>query len=233
MQAIRAGVVYTASISPSYLVFGAVCGVASKQAGLSLIQAILLPALVFGGSSQVVLTSMLIAAAPIWVVIVSAMIVNSRMAVYSAIFSGWLRSAPQRVRYAVAPLLVDQTFVGVKGFSKDPQAQPEWLPFYFGSGLTLWMFWVFCNVIGYVAGTIVPAQWELDFVVPLSFVAVLAPIIKRLPMAIAAALGSILGTLFFALPLKLGLIAACFLGVAIAMIFDTVFQWTTQRSGSQ
>jgi predicted branched-subunit amino acid permease len=89
------------------------------------------------------------------------------------------------------------------------------------------------NAIGYVAGQIVPANWELEFAVPLSFVAVLAPLVKRAPMAAAAAIGAGLSLLFFALPLKLGLIAATFVGLTVMLVLDTKFRWTPPPSGSQ
>ena len=222
----RSGIIYTASVSPSYLVFGAVCGISAKQAGMSLLQAFLFPALVFGGSSQVVLISLLLAGAPVAIVILSAVIVNGRMAIYSAIFSQWMRAHTRGERAKVAPLLVDQTYVAVVGYrEREGQADPYWLDHYFAAGISLWLYWIATNVIGYMAGQIVPSHWQLEFAVPLSFVAVLAPMAKRAPMAVAAALGAGLSLVFFSLPLKLGLIAACFVGVAIMLGLDRKFKW--------
>jgi predicted branched-subunit amino acid permease len=231
-QAWREGALYTASISPSYIMFGTVCGLASKQAGLDIVQAFALPALVFGGSAQIVITALIIAGAPLLVVIASGIMVNSRMAVYSAIISTWMRQAPQRQRTAVASLIVDQTYAGIEGFRARSPDSPHWVDFYLSSGITLWAWWLLCNVVGYVAGAIVPAHWQLDFVVPLSFVAVLAPIVKRLHMGLAAGLGAMLGVLFYALPFKLGLIAACVLGVSVMALLDAKFKWTKSNSGS-
>jgi 4-azaleucine resistance transporter AzlC len=230
----KSGLLYTASLTPGYLVFGAVCGISSKQAGMSLLQACLFPTLVFGGSAQVVLTALLIAGAPVAVAILSAIIVNGRMAIYSAIFSQWMRAHTPRQRASVAPLLVDQTYVAVVGYrERVGHDDPYWLDHYFAAAISLWLFWIITNAIGYMAGQIVPASWELEFAVPLSFVAVLAPLVKRAPMAVAAGLGAGLSLLFFAFPLKLGLIAATFIGLTVMLALDKKFQWTPPPSGSR
>jgi 4-azaleucine resistance transporter AzlC len=230
----KSGLFYTASLTPGYLVFGTVCGISAKQAGMSLSQAFLLPTLVFGGSAQVVLTALLLAGAPLAVVILSAVIVNGRMAIYSAIFSQWMRAHTTSQRASVAPLLVDQTYVAVVGYrERVGHDDPYWLDHYFAAAISLWLFWIATNVLGYVTGQIVPASWELEFAVPLSFVAVLAPLVKRAPMAVAAALGAGLSLLFFAFPLKLGLVAATFVGLTVMLALDKKFQWTLPPSGSQ
>jgi 4-azaleucine resistance transporter AzlC len=222
-RAARAGALYSLALTPSYLVFGAVCGLAAKQAGFSALQALALPALVFGGSSQVVLVQLILAGAPLLVVIMSAVMVNARMAVYSAALSQWLLHAPQRLRTAVAPLLVDQTYAALEQRTAQLGAREKhWLAYYFGAGLTLWFWWVVCNALGYFVGSVMPAQWELDFVVPLSFVAVMAPMMKKARIAAACVLGGLLGVAFFALPLKLGLMVACVVGVCAMLTYELV-----------
>ncbi len=230
----RAGVLYTATISPSYLVFGTVCGVSSKQAGADVWQALLLPALVFGGSSQIVLTALIIAGAPVLVVIASAVMVNARMAIYSGLMRSWLQQATTVVRLKAATLIVDQTFVAAQSYKSEHPNSPFWLDYYFSAGVSLWIWWLACNMLGFFVGAVVPSSWELEFAVPLSFVAVLAPLVKRAPMALAATLGAGLSVVFFSMPLKLGLIAACFIAVAILLVLDQKFKWTpTPPSGSQ
>lgn len=232
-QAWLRGLLYTASIAPSYIAFGTVCGIASKQAGLNLWQALALPALVFGGSAQVALTALTIAGAPLLVVVASSVIVNSRMAVYSAILSTRLRDASQRERIAMASLLVDQTYAAAEGFRATHPQSPYWRDYYLAAGISLWLWWILCNAVGYVAGAVIPAHWALDFTVPLSFVAILAPLVRRLPMALAAAMGAGLGIALHTLPLKLGLIAACLIGVCVMTVLDAKFKWIPPHSGSQ
>jgi predicted branched-subunit amino acid permease len=75
------GVRETLIMAPSYLPFALVCGVAAVNAGLSLPAALVLPGLVYGGSSQAVLTQFLQSASSLWVAVLSGLVVNLRMAV--------------------------------------------------------------------------------------------------------------------------------------------------------
>ena len=87
---------------------------------------------------------------------------------------------------------------------------------------------MFC-AIGIFAGNIVPASWQLDFAIPLSFIAIAATSIRSLPMGAAALVGGMASVLLFALPLKLGLIAACLAGLVAGLLTQTV----TQKIGAQ
>ena len=64
---------------------------------------------------------------------------------------------------------------------------------------------------------------------PVAFVSLLAPLLLDRGMWIAAVAGGLAGLLLVNLPLKLGLIAACAVGVAIAMGVD---RWNRGRLGS-
>ena len=71
-------------------------------------------------------------------------------------------------------------------------------------------------------GATIPAEWELDFAVPLTFIALLTLLLRE-RAGQAAALVAALGALAFAaLPYKLGLVAAIVLGLAAGA-------WTVRR----
>ena len=92
--AFRAGMLECLTLVPSYVPFGLVCGVASVQAGLGEWGAVALAAFAFAGSSQAVLTQFLSGGAPLMIAVFSGLVVNLRMAVYSAAISSriWRRS---------------------------------------------------------------------------------------------------------------------------------------------
>ena len=76
---------------------------------------------------------------------------------------------------------------------------------------------MFC-AIGVFAGNVIPSSWQLDFAVPLSFIAIAATSIRSVPMATAALVGGLASVLLFSLPLKLGLIAACLAGLMAGLL---------------
>jgi predicted branched-subunit amino acid permease len=68
---------------------------------------------------------------------------------------------------------------------------------------------------GVLAGTAIPASWGLDFVVPLTFLAIIAPALRTLAH-VGAALTSITAVLLLAwMPWNLGLLIAGMIGMIV------------------
>ena len=87
-------------------------------------------------------------------------------------------------------------------------------------------------VIGIFAGNIVPASWQLEFAIPLSFIAILVGSVGSVPMAAAAVVGGFASVLLFSLPLKLGLVVACLAGLLAGVFAEKgVFWWTSRKAG--
>ena len=183
------GVRCTLLIAPSYLPFGLVCGVASVSAGLTPSAALVLPGLVFGGSAQAVVTQFLQNASSLWIAVLSGLVVNLRRAVYSAALAPKLRHLPTGQRMAVAAFLVDNMFAFLQQRERERPGDPHLLAYYAGMTTVLWPAWVlFCGA-GVLVGAVIPASWQLDFAVPLSFIATLATSVRGWPMVVAAVVG--------------------------------------------
>jgi len=220
------GVGDTLLIIPSYLPFGLVCGVASVNAGLTTSASLALPAVVFGGSSQAVLLQFVQGNASLWIAVLSGCVINLRMEVYSAAIAAHVRHLGKPQRMLAAAFLVDNTFALIQARQASHPHDAHLMAYYAGSSMVCWFFWVlFCGV-GVLAGNIVPGSWQLDFAIPLSFIAVAAPSIRTLPMAAAALGGGLASIVFFALPLKLGLIAACLAGLMAGLLAQ---KWTSRQ----
>ena len=67
---------------------------------------------------------------------------------------------------------------------------------------------------GVVLGARLPAHWPLDFALPLTFIAIIAPLIRSRAMLATAAVSGIVALLAAGLPFKLGLLAAALAGMA-------------------
>lgn len=214
------GVRNTLIIVPSYIPFALVCGVASVTAGLTTSAAIGLPALVFGGSAQAVVTQFLQNATSLWIAVLSGLVVNLRMMVYSAALAPKLRHLPRGKRMLVAAFLVDNLFAFLQQRERERPGDPHWVEYYAGMTLILWPSWALFCVVGVFAGNIIPASWQLDFAIPLSFVAILANSVRQMPLLAAAVGGGIASVLLFTLPLKLGLIAGCLCGLLAGLLVE-------------
>ncbi len=218
--AFRAGARETLAIAPSYLPFGMVCGVAAVQAGLGEWGAVALAGLAFAGSAQAVLTSFLQSGAPLLVAILSGLIVNLRMAVYSATLAPRLGRASRGERLAWAALLVDQTFIAEQVRHERKAHEGQALAFYLGVAGVLWPTWLVANALGAWAGARLPTSWQLEFTIPLSFIIMVVPLLKDRVQVLTACAGAAAGVVLFALPLKLGLIAACLVGTLTGLAAD-------------
>jgi predicted branched-subunit amino acid permease len=97
-----------------------------------------------------------------------------------------------------------------------------------GTGVLAATAWHASVAAGMLVGTQVPASWGLDFAVPLSFLALLVPVLRDRPSWAAAVVGGGVAVLAYAMPLKLGLITAVVAGVAAAA---AMHRWERRCSG--
>jgi predicted branched-subunit amino acid permease len=224
-----------AIVAPSYLPFALVCGVAAVNAGLVLPAALALPGLVYGGSSQAVLTQFLQGASALWVAVLSGLVVNLRMVVYSAAMAPRLRHLSLPRRLLGAAFLVDNVFAFMeqRKIDKPTESNNQLLAYYAGMTCVLWPAWMVFCIIGSLAGSVIPASWQLDFAIPLAFIATLATTVRSLPLLAAAVGGGVASVVLFALPLKLGLIAACLLGMLAGLVVERLLLATTVKGDDE
>lgn len=210
---IRDGLPFLAALAP----FGLLFGVASTEAGLGLGVALGFSVGVIAGASQFTAVSLMAEGAPALVVVVTALAVNLRMAMYSAALAPQLGPAPLWQRALVAYALFDSTFACA---SQAYPRHPEWslrdrLLYFAGTAGPAIVIWMIVTTIGSVAGAAIPGWLALDFAVPICFLAMVAPGLRTLPQ-VAAALTSVAGTLALAwVPYSLGLLFAAALAMAV------------------
>lgn len=83
-----------------------------------------------------------------------------------------------------------------------------------GAGLALWLTWQLSTALGITLGAAVPPGWGLDFALPLTFIALLAPALKDRPSVVAALAAGSVALIAASWPYKLGLMAAALTGIA-------------------
>jgi len=226
-QAFLAGVRACLPLSPGILLFGMVCGAAAAGAGLTPGQSFALSWMVFAGSSQIVATQLFAAGAPGWVIVLTGWVVNLRFMMYSATLAQHFRGTSRLERWLAGYLLTDQAFGVTLARILDGKRDIPW--FYLGIAATLWVFWQVASLAGIVLGARVPAALSIDFVVALTFIGVLAPLVRNRAMAAAAVAGG-LTSVFLVLPLKLNLMAAALIGAAVGIAMERL--WPTSRPGA-
>ena len=172
---IRAELPLQLGVAPFGLVFG-VLGIAS---GLSAWQTILMSSILFGGASQVVFVQLWGSGAPLPVVGASVSVINLRHVLYSASIAPYLRSLPFRWRVPLAYLLTDEAYAVTIDRLRNSVKSPFQHYHLLGTGMTLWVCWQITTVTGVMFGATIPDSWSLGFAIPLTFIALVAPAIRR------------------------------------------------------
>jgi predicted branched-subunit amino acid permease len=92
--------------------------------------------------------------------------------------------------------------------------------YFLGSGALLWVVWQFATLAGILAGQVIPASWQLEFVVPLCFLAVLTPLLRDRVSLLVFAVAAIAVIVLDAMPLRLSMICSGLLGIMAGVIVD-------------
>ncbi len=214
--------------------FGMIYGIAALAAGVPAWLAQLASAIVFAGAVQLVIVQMLAAGAGFIPIALTSGLLNLRHVLYSASMAEYVRHLPRRWRlllayvltdeaYAVAVLRYQQRHAAAADHAEHTNATADLRHWYFlGAGFTLWAGWKLSTAAGLLFGTTIPPEWELDFAVPLTFIALLTLLLRERAGQAAALVAGLGALAFAALPYKLGLVAAIVLGLAAGA-------WTVRR----
>ncbi len=194
--------------------FGLVAGAAVVEAGFGLIEAVGMSLLVNAGASQIAATALFAEGAPLWIAIGTALVINARMLIYAASFAPVVvPHTSRRGRVLLGHPLVDQSYAVTMTRGRF-RTDVDVVPYYVGSWLILASLWQVSNIVGALAGSFVPPEWSLDFTVPLVFLAMLVPALKRrtdVEVALVTAFAAAL--LVPTLPMQTGLLAAIAAGM--------------------
>ncbi|MCC5986396.1 MAG: AzlC family ABC transporter permease [Pararhodobacter sp.] len=229
-RAFRQGMVAGLPFSIVVVPFGMVFGVIATEAGLNLAETMGFSILVIAGASQLAAVQLMVENAPTVVVVLTALAVNLRMAMYSAALAPHLGAAPVWQRGLIAYLMVDQayTIAHLRYETGPPMTMGARVAYYFGVVTPICPLWYLATLFGAIAGTALPPGLPIDVAVPIAFLAMIAPMLRTLAH-VSAAFISVAGALAFAfVPYNLGLLLAAALAMAAGAWVEL---WTKRRRG--
>lgn len=225
MRGFRAGTPFILMVVPFALVFGVI----ATEAGLDIAQAMGLSILVIAGASQLTAIQLLSDGAPALVAVITALAVNLRMAMYSASLAVHLGALPFWKRAVVAYLNIDQSFaLATAEFETRPETRiGEKFAFFVGSVTPIIPLWYAMTYVGARFGAEIPAEFALDFTVPIAFLAMVTPMLRTLAHVAAALTSVVLALCLVWVPAGLGLLLAA--GIAM-MVGARVEIWMERQS---
>lgn len=208
--------------------FGMIFGVLAREAGWTMPQILGMSVFVIAGASQFTALQLLGDQAPLLIVIATSLAVNLRMAMYSASMAPYVGPAPGWQRGLAAYFLTDQTYgVAISRYTRAPAlGVRECTAYFFGCALPVCGPWYVATWAGAVAGAAIPAALALDFAVPVTFIAIVAPGLRSLPMIAAAVVSVAVALALSWMPYSLWLLVAA---VAAMVTGAGVELWQERR----
>ncbi|MGH8946121.1 MAG: AzlC family ABC transporter permease [Acidimicrobiia bacterium] len=198
--------------------FALVIGLAIVDAGIDPFVGWSSSWLIFGGSAQLTLITLLGSGAAVVAAIAAALIVNGRHLMYSAALAPAFQRQPGWVRWLGGYLLLDQVFaLTVLRVDDDPGA---FRTYYLASGATFWLSWQLTTVLGLIVGPAVPEEWGLVFAAPILFLGLVVIGIDRHQKTVAALVAAGVTYLAAGLPSRAGLLVGALAGIAVGTLAE-------------
>jgi len=211
-----------------YLGIGIAAGVVERSAGLSYAEVLLLSTVLYAGSAQFVVASMLTLGNPAPAIVATVFLLNLRHLLLSAALAPALRKVPAWKNALIGLQLTDETFVVASGRSTLTAA---WMA---GLNLAAWSTWAAANLLGAALSGAAGDTRALAFALPCMFAGLLVLQAKAVQerwvlFAVLGVSAAVAGVLRLVSPGPQAIILSTVLG-ATAGLFAA--QWTSAPKSS-
>ena len=157
-----------------YIGIGVAFGIVGKAAGLSPLLVTLMSIITYAGSAQFVIVSMLVTHSPIFSIIFSVFLVNSRMILMSTTLASYFKRESMVKNILVGTLLTDESFA--LGMNKlNYSDNPLNFAWFNTANVISYMTWILSSLVGAVLGNFIsnPEKFGLDFALVAMFIGLL------------------------------------------------------------
>ena len=202
--------------------WGLVTGVAMVKGGLSVPMALAMTIVVFAGSAQLAVLPLLVSGAPLPIVWATALLVNLRFVIFAAATRSYFSGLPWKQRLFSSYLNGDVGFALFSGRfgNASERGNPYQWGFFYGVATVNWLSWQASSVAGILLAGLAPTDWGLELAAVLALVAVLVPMVRRLPAVLGMIVTGVLAVATVRMPLKLGLVVSVLAGVLVAVLLE-------------
>ena len=185
------GLVSALAMLPAIAPLGVAVGVALGQLSASPVLTWLSAPLMVAGASQLVLFNQIDSGSPFFAAALAAILLNGRFVIYcAALATRFDDRQPAWFRTIGPHYIVDQTYAMTLHDIADTDTDDDFRCYFMTAGTTLWAAWTIAVGLGIVIGPVLPPQLPLEFLLPASFVALIAPSITTWSEIAAALLGA-------------------------------------------
>ncbi|MET3134836.1 putative branched-subunit amino acid permease [Oxalobacteraceae bacterium GrIS 1.11] len=205
--------------------WGLVVGIAMVKTGLSIPQAMAMTLLVFAGSAQLASLPLIAAHAPIWVIFATALVVNLRFVIFSALLAPHFADLPWYKRFSLGYVAGDMTVALFLQRYPSDQAEVGKLSYLKGLLYPNWLAWQVGSIAGIFLGSTVPPEWNLGFAGTLAIICITVPLVVSRAALCGVLVAAAIAVLAAGLPYKLGLLLAVLVGMVSAMAVE---EWSAR-----
>lgn len=205
--------------APGIAAWGLMTGVAMVKSGMSLVESLAMTFIVFAGSSQLASIPLIVAGAPVWVILATGFCVNLRFVVFSLHLRPYLAHLPRWVRMGHGYFTADLTYVLFTRRYPHPATDAEGRlaqeAYIAGNCWVNWASWMGPSVIGIVLANFIPESWGLGFAGILCLIGILCSLGTTRLRVISASVAAAVAVAAYALPLRLNIVVA--IGAAVIL----------------
>ncbi len=220
----KRGMLDMAAAAPGIAAWGLMTGVAMIKSGLSLFETLLMCLTVFAGSSQLAALPLMVAGAPMWVVLATAFCVNLRFAVFSAHLRGYVMHQKLWRRlvsgYFTADLSYMMFVTRYPAPGQDAPAIRAREAYLAGNCTVNWFSWVGSGLVGIALANSIPMSWGLGFAAILALTGVLCSLTTSKLRGVSMGVAGAAAVAAFALPFKLNILVAIAAAVAVCLLLE-------------
>ncbi len=185
------------------------------------------------GAAQLALMDLSERGAPWLIILGTVAVVQARFALYSASLARVYKVFPRRWRIVLAYLLTDQAASFEKHFTPlipDP-VRRRW--FFLGGASLFTGLAAGGAMLGIVIGPIIPASWQIGFIVPLMFLAIILRTVSDRPGVMAAVIAAGVAVAARDLPYGANVIVATVAGIGVTRLLTPASWYRGAPTGEE
>lgn len=216
----REGFIAVLPVTVGLIPWALVTGITMVGVGFTTAQAMGMNVLVFAGVAQLGTLPLIVAGAPIWLIVTTALVLNLRFLIFSAALARGFRGVGLTTRWISSYLLIDGVFVTCldKMLATDDK---QWrLGYYLAPSIWAWLLWQVFTLTGVLAAGSIPKNWSLEFMSTIALIMLLVPMVKVRAMLVAAVSAGVTAVALRNMPLRLGVIVAIVVGICAGFVAE-------------
>ena len=226
-QGAREGFFHYLPLSIGLIPWALVTGVAMRGAGFSVLESMGMNIIVFAGTAQLGTLPLIMVGAPMWMIMATALALNLRFVIFSAAIAPAFEGVSRWRRVLSGYLLTDGVFASCSPRMLASTDKDWRFGYYLAPSVWCWALWQVLTLLGVLGASVLPTNWSLDFMASIALMVLLVPIVTSRPMLMAALAAGATAVLLHGLPLKLGLIAAIFVGIGAGFVAE---RWAADKT---